>query len=93
MRRLRLRDEQLPTWAHSAIVVVIACVFGLPPAWWGIRALVIGRVPQMEKWDGTDWFGPHPLTGVSAYLAGGALLCLGLALLTLGTEPLKLPIR
>jgi hypothetical protein len=82
MKWLRLQDEQLPTWAHTIVVFLIASVFGIPPIWWGISAIATRHLPEMREWDGQLFF--QALNEREAVIAGWSLICLGLTFLTLG---------
>jgi hypothetical protein len=82
MKLFRLRDDELPTWAHTLILVLITSVFAVPPLAWGISAIATGTVPEMRGWDGV-LFMPR-LADEGARVAGIAFICMGLTFLALG---------
>ena len=87
--KLGLRDERLPNWAHTAIILLIVSFFAVLPAWWGISAIVTGHLPRSESWDGDHWFGGQSLSGGAAVIAGCCLGCLSLSFLALGFAQLR----
>jgi hypothetical protein len=84
MRWIPISDDRLPTWAHTAIILTIVSVFGIPPIAFGLSAIQSERMPRIENWDGDHWFGGRTLDGDAAIVAGLSLVCLGLTFLTMG---------
>ena len=85
MRGWSWQDDELPDWAHTALVMVIALAFGAPWLWAGLQALVSGQLaPTMGPEFGAWLFGPKTLTGRAARIAGGSLVVLGLVFVSSG---------
>ena len=73
------QDDELPDWAHTAAVMVIALAFAAPWLWSGLQALVSGTLePTMGPEFGAWLFGPTALTGRAARVGGSSLVVLGL---------------
>ena len=82
---MSLRDEDLPTWAHTTCVMVIAGLFALPLLWMGIHAVWSANLAPTRGPDFGMWmFGGRPLQGLAAVIAGMSLLGLGSTFLALG---------
>ena len=78
-----LQDEDLPTWAHTALLVLVVAPFAGFLIWPGVRAVTTGVLPPMSGPEFGQWmFGNQELRGQHAVLAGYALCGLGLALLS-----------
>jgi len=78
-----LQDEDLPTWAHTALLVFVIAPFAGLLIWPGVQAVATGVLaptpgPEFGQW----MFGSDELRGHNAVLAGFALCGLGLALLS-----------
>ncbi len=85
MRWFSLQDDELPTWAHTALTLAIASAFAVPLFWFGLRTIATGHLePMMGPEFGTWWFGDKVLTGRAAVIGGCALLDTGLVFLSLG---------
>jgi len=78
------QDEDLPTWAHTALLVLIAAPFAGLLIWPGVTAVASGVLPPISGPEFGQWmFGNRELRGHHAVLAGSALCGLGLAILLL----------
>lgn len=82
MSLLGVRDEDLPTWLHTTLLLVVVSPFSLTLLYWGLKTLASGHFdpisgPEVGQW----WFGPDPLDGRPAYLAGAGMILNGLAFL------------
>lgn len=87
MKWLSRQDEELPTWAHTALTLAIASVFAVPLFWYGLGAIATGYLePMMGPEFGQWWFGNKALMGRAAIIAGWALLDAGLVFLSLGVS-------
>ena len=84
-----LRDERLPTWAHTMIILLIVSTFAAIPAWWGVSAIINEHLPRTENWDGDHWFGGRCLNGSTAVVAGYSLVSLSLSFFSLGLAQLR----
>lgn len=76
------RDEDLPTWAHTLLLVLVVAPFAVLLLWPGLKAITGGVLapmggPQLGQW----MFGNRELRGAHAVLAGFALCGLGAAML------------
>ena len=66
LKWLSLKDEDLPTWLHTALWFALVSFFALPLGWEGISAIATRRLePSMD-----DWFSPHALEGSPAVADG-----------------------
>jgi hypothetical protein len=84
MSWLGVRDEDLPTWLHTTLLLVVVSPFSLTLLYWGLKTLACGHFdpvsgPEVGQW----WFGRDPLDGRPATLAGAGLILNGLAFLAI----------
>lgn len=85
MNWLSLQDDELPNWAHTAAVLMIATVFALPWLWLGVKAMVTGQLaPTMGPEFGAWLFGAQVLHGRAAWIGGSSLIVLGLVFFSWG---------
>ena len=85
MKSLLPSDDELPPWLHTALLLGLASVFGLPLVWSGAEALLTGTMRPTSGPDvGTWMIGTLPLHGRAARVGGLALIVLGTAFLALG---------
>ena len=85
MRWLSLQDNELPTWAHTALTLAIASAFAVPLLWSGFHAIATGYLePMMGPDFGTWWFSDKTLIGRAAVIGGCALFDAGLMFLSIG---------
>ncbi|QQR67837.1 MAG: hypothetical protein IPI25_06510 [Candidatus Brocadia sp.] len=81
----RISDEELPTWLHTTLTLLIVSVFTCLLIVPGIRAIRDGvLMPIMGPKFGFFLFGDHPLHGKLARLAGWSLVFLGLSFFGIG---------
>jgi hypothetical protein len=85
LKSLLPSDEELPSWLHTALLLGLVSVFGLPLIWSGAKALLTGTMLPMSGPDFGAWFiSSLPLHGRSARVGGLALVVLGMAFPALG---------
>lgn len=85
MKSLLPSDEDLPSWLHTALLLGLVSVFGLPLIWSGAKALLTGTMLPVSGPDFGTWLiSSLPLHGRAARVGGLALVVLGTAFLALG---------
>ncbi|MEQ1527851.1 MAG: hypothetical protein ABL925_00940 [Methylococcales bacterium] len=73
-------DDSLPTWLHTLLLILIVTPFSAPLFYSGVNAIVDGYLQPLNGPEfGQFFFGPEPLQGKAARIAGLALLILSLA--------------
>ena len=76
------KDEELPSWAHTVLLVLVVAPFAATLLWPGLKAITSGVLPPMSGPELGQWiFGNRELRGTHAVLAGFALCGLGAAML------------
>jgi hypothetical protein len=76
------KDEELATWAHTMVLILVVAPFAGFLLWPGLRAITTGVLPPMSGPEFGQWvFGNRELLGGDAVLAGSALCGLGFATL------------
>lgn len=79
------KDEDLPTWAHTAAVFLILTPFAAFLIWPGLKAVMSGALPPVAGPSIGVWmFGDKVLHGDDAVRAGWALIFMGMAFLSIG---------
>ena len=80
-------DDDLPTWAHTSLLMVVVSPFALLLIWPGVMAVATGvLLPMMGPEFGQWMFGNRELRGHHAVLAGWVLISLGVTFLALGVS-------
>ena len=85
MKNWRISDEDLPTWLHTALTLLIASSLALlliVPGVGAIRDSVLEPITGPEL--GQLFFGAHTLHDHAARLAGWSLVMLGLSFFGIG---------
>ncbi len=83
----QVRDEDLPTWAHTSLVMLIVSPFALLLIVPGLKAVITTVLPPMMGPDFGFWlFGQDTLHGHHAVLAGLSLITGGVAFLGIGAS-------
>lgn len=83
----RVRDEDLPTWVHTSLVMLIVSPFAFFLIVPGVRAVVTATLPPIMGPDFGYWlFGKNTLHGGHAVLAGISLITGGVAFLGVGAS-------
>jgi hypothetical protein len=73
-------DESLPTWLHSALLILIVSPFSVFLLWTGVHAIGNKHLEPLSGPDlGQFFFGPLPLEGKAATVAGLSLVVLSCA--------------
>lgn len=71
-------DEELPTWLHTLLLVLIVSPFAVFLFWFGISAMVTAQLDPLSGPEfGQFFFGPSPLQGKAARVAGFSLVAFG----------------
>ena len=87
MSRLTPQDDDLPTWAHTALLMIVVSPFALLLIWFGSRAVTTGILFPMTGPEIGQWmFGNQKLLGDHAVLAGWVLISLGCTFFVLGAS-------
>ena len=87
MSRLSPQDDDLPTWAHTTLLMIVVSPFALILIWPGLRAVATGILLPMTGPDFGQWmFGNQELRGDHAVLAGWVLISLGVTFFALGAS-------
>ncbi len=82
-----IQDDELPTWAHTALLMIVVSPFALLLIWPGSRAVATGvLLPMMGPEFGQWMFGHQELRGHHAVLAGWVLISLGVTFFALGAS-------
>ena len=82
-----IQDDDLPTWAHTALLVIIVSPFAILLIWPGSRAVATGVLLPMTGPEFGQWmFGNKELRGHHAVLAGWVLISWGVTFLALGAS-------
>ncbi|WP_309626690.1 hypothetical protein [Methylibium sp.] len=82
-----IQDDDLPTWAHTALLMIVVSPFALLLIWPGSRAVATGvLLPMMGPEFGQWMFGHQELRGHHAVLAGWVLISLGVTFFALGAS-------
>jgi hypothetical protein len=77
-------DEQLPTWLHTVLLVLVVSPFAVFLLWCGLGAVISGHLePLSGPEPGQFFFGALSLQGSAARVAGLSLLTLGGAFLAI----------
>ena len=77
-------DDELPTWLHTALLILVVSPFAVPLVWLGLGAIASGHLEPLSGPDmGQTFFGPLPLDGKPARVAGLSLLLFGAYFATL----------
>ena len=80
-------DEALPTWLHTALLFLIVSPFSVPLLWFGLHAIATKHLEPLSGPEfGQFFFGPSPLQGKAASLAGFSLIVLGCAFAALAMQ-------
>ena len=82
-----IQDNDLPTWAHTALLMIVVSPFAVLLIWPGSRAVATGvLLPMMGPEFGQWMFGHQELRGHHAVLAGWVLTSLGVTFFALGAS-------
>ena len=82
-----IQDDDLPTWAHTALLMIVVSPLALLLIWPGSRAVATGVLVPMTGPEFGQWmFGQQELRGGHAVLAGWVMICLGVTFLALGAS-------
>ena len=82
-----IQDDELPTWAHTALLMIVVSPFAVLLIWPGSRAVATGvLLPMMGPEFGQWMFGHQELRGHHAVLAGWVLISLGVTFFALGAS-------
>lgn len=82
-----IQDDDLPTWAHTALLMIVVSPFALLLIWPGSRAVATGvLLPMMGPEFGQWMFWHQELRGHHAVLAGWVLISLGVTFFALGAS-------
>ncbi len=85
MTNWSIQDDDLPTWAHTLLLLAVVSPFAALLIWPGLRAVANGvLLPMMGPEFGQWLFGQAALRGNHAVLAGWVLISLGMTFLALG---------
>lgn len=77
-------DEQLPTWLHTVLLVLVVSPFAGFLLWFGLGAVISGHLePLSGPEPGQFFFGALALQGPAARIAGLSLITLGGAFLAI----------
>ena len=77
-------DDELPTWLHSLLLVLVSLPFSSFLLWFGCGALFSGHLEPLEGPDfGQFFFGPTALDGKAARVAGLSLIAAGASFLAI----------
>ena len=80
-------DDKLPTWLHTALLLLIVSPFSLSLLWAGVHAISAAHLePLIGPEFGQFFFGPEPLQGKAARAAGFSLVVLGCAFLAIAIQ-------
>ena len=80
-------DEALPTWLHTALLILIVSPFSVSLLWFGVHAIATRHLdPLSGPVFGQFFFGPSPLQGKAALLAGFSLIVFGCAFVALAMQ-------
>jgi hypothetical protein len=83
-RSLFPSDDELPTWLHSLLLVLVVAPFAAPLCWWGLQAIATAHLEPLSGPDfGQFFFGPAALDGEPARVAGLSLVAQGCAFFAL----------
>ena len=78
-------DENLPTWLHTSLTMLIASLFALFLIWPGIQAIITQDLPPFYGPElGQLWFGNQTLKGYAAIWGGCLLILNGVSFLLVG---------
>ncbi|MES2878779.1 MAG: hypothetical protein V4713_10190 [Pseudomonadota bacterium] len=71
-------DEELPTWLHSLLLILVVSPFAAYLFWFGLSAITTAHLDPLSGPEfGQFFFGPSPLQGKAARVAGFSLLTFG----------------
>lgn len=77
-------DEELPTWLHTTLLILVISPFAGFLYWFGIGAILTGQLEPLSGPDfGQYFFGPTHLHGKAARVAGISLITLGCSFLAI----------
>ena len=86
-RSLFPADESLPTWLHTALLILIVSPFSVFLLWSGVRAIGTKHLEPLSGPEfGQFFFGPSPLQGKAALVAGLSLVVLACAFAALAVR-------
>ncbi|WP_026802636.1 hypothetical protein [Arenimonas oryziterrae] len=77
------KDEELPTWLHSALLAIVVAPFSGFLLFHGVRAIFRAHLPEIEGPDFGIYLVRAPLFGSRAVVAGIGLLFLSSSFLGL----------
>ena len=73
-------DDSLPTWLHTTLLILVVSPFSVFLFWTGVHAIGTKHLEPLSGPDlGQFFFGPLPLEGKAATVAGLSLVVLGCA--------------
>jgi hypothetical protein len=85
MKSWRISDDELPTWLHTTLTLLIVSPFALLLIVPGVRAIRDGLLPPMTGPEfGQFFFGNHTLHDHAARLAGWSLVLIGFSFFGVG---------
>ncbi|WP_428827327.1 hypothetical protein ACLIKD_04410 [Azonexus sp. IMCC34842] len=71
-------DEALPTWLHTLLLILIVSPFAGFLFWFGVSAITSAHLDPLSGPEfGQFFFGPSPLEGKAARVAGVSLIAFG----------------
>jgi hypothetical protein len=71
-------DDELPTWLHTMLLILIVSPFSAYLFWFGVSAITTGHLDPLSGPEfGQFFFGPSPLQGKAARVAGFSLIAFG----------------
>ena len=80
-------DDKLPTWLHTALLLLIVSPFSLPLLWTGVHAISAAHLEPLSGPEfGQFFFGSEPVQGKAARAAGFSLVVLGCAFLAIAIQ-------
>ena len=77
-------DEELPTWLHTLLLILIVSPFSAYLFWFGMSAIITGHLDPLSGPEfGQFFFGPSSLQGNAARVAGFSLIAFGCSFLAI----------
>ncbi|MCQ9375691.1 MULTISPECIES: hypothetical protein [unclassified Methyloversatilis] len=71
-------DEELPTWLHTLLLILVVLPFAGFLFWFGVSAIASAQLDPLSGPEfGQFFFGSSPLQGKAARVAGFSLLAFG----------------
>jgi len=78
------KDEDLPTWVHTALLLVVVSPSAGFFLFYGLSAVITRHLPQLMGPDFGTYLFPGPLSGQSAVVAGVGLIFISASFAAIG---------